>query len=880
MKYYSIFKDLNNNDIKIEIITESIGQDTELYVAAGGLRINYNGDKLYTPILKSGCSIDFLIQDIIPDFYSGTLLKPEVYIYKNNELFWFGYVTPNAYNQPYCMPYDNITIECIDTLAQANNVDYSYIVNYANQPTFIEIIEHILDKVDPNKHITKIFCSNSISLNSNNNILELLSINERNFYDEIDEAAKGDECIESICTYLGFTMFQYKDAYYIVDYNNLDSTYTVYNRTTNSSTNQLSSTARTISSIGVTNSDTNISYEGLYNKVSIVANTLKMDDPISSDNDYKGDLFGDLVQNSTYTSGYQGSEERSVWINPEVSSNTSDYALYLYDQFSQDPYHYPKHEHIWSFDNTQDWDEYKLLVSWWKSDGDWNFKYPQMRYNPNTLDLTEYTGTMSIGNGYSSQVTGGAYEIRNYQVDGWLTWAQGTMWQKVASYKVEDGMPTSLDFKEYFTISCQTTHDGIEDKFLSYENPSMLFRGGAFMINFEFYFSNNNTIAMSEMHEPPVKYDDSISNDTPTSKKERRIVFPAKLSVGDYYWNGAEWRQYTETFLAKLNAGYFDYTLHSFESTTAEPLYVDGRDWLKHIWRVWNSTYQDWDYVTETEFISRGGNPNDIIDIPTSTDTFGNEYISPTKLIYYITKNVNNSTIYIQVPATYQNQFVSDRFYLAKKFPNGGNMYGTPYKLDNTTTYLMNLNEASEGIALVIPEDLTLTGTFKFSVGRPTRHFEALTPNATCGESVGNLVIHISDMYIKYSQQGEITTSNDDIVYSNVINSGYINELEDVQMRVNTYTNKMMSYSYVLNNGDFLDTLTYNNKTQMQEYNIIEKLVNHYSTKKLVYSSTIYNDNITPCSILTDTHLNKTFPVVGVQYNMCSNFATVTCIEI
>lgn len=873
MKYYSIFKDLNNNDIKIEIITESIGQDTELYVAAGGLRINYNGDKLYTPILKSGCSIDFLIQDIIPDFYSGTLLKPEVYVYKNNELFWFGYVTPNAYNQPYCMPYDNITVECIDTLAQANNVDYSYIVDYANKVTFLDIIEHILDKVDPYKHITKIFCSNSVSLNGDDNILELLSIVERNFYDEIDDASKGDECIESICKYLGFTMFQYKDAYYIVDYNNLSSTYEVYNRISNSSTNQLSSTARTIDSIGVTNSDTNISYEGLYNKVSIVANTLKMDDPISSDNDYKGSLFGDLIQNTdTQKIDYDSSlqcEKRSIWINPEATGNFNDFILYMYDQFTPTD-SYPKDEKIWSWTSKQGWEEWKLLNSWWKSNGDWNWKVPHFRKDANGFVTEDYSGVMSIDK---------AYEIANDGLSGWLTWQQGSTWQKVAAYKADE-VPTKLDWKEYFTISCQERHVGLEDKFLSYENPGMIFKGGALMINFEFYFSYNNTIAMTEMPEPSMTYDDSIAHDTNTLKKERRIVFPAKLSVGSYYWNGAEWRQYTETFLAKLNSGYFDYTLHSLESTTAEPLYINGRDWLKHIWRVWNSTYQDWDYVTETEFIRRGGNPDDIIDIPTSTDTFGDEYITPTKLIYYITKNVNNSTVYIQVPAAYQNQYVSDRFFLATKFPNGGKVYGQTYKLNNTTTYMMNLNEASEGIALLIPEDLTLTGTFKFSIGRPTRHFEALTPNATVGESVSGLIVHISDMYVKYSQQGEITTSNDDIVYSNVINSGYINELEDVHMRVNTYTNKMMSYSYVLNGNDFLDKLTYNNKTQMQEYNIIEKLVNHYSDKKLVYSCTLYNDDITPCSVLTDTHLNKTFPVVGVQYNMCSNFATVTCIEI
>ena len=879
MKYYSIFKDLDENDIKIEIITESIGPDTELYTATDGLTINYAGDSLYMPLLKSGCSIDFMIEDIIPDFYTGKLLSPEVYIYKKEvgandyELFWFGYVTPNAYNQPYCQPYDNITIECIDTLAQAANVDYSYIVDYANKTSFINIIKHVLNKVDPSFHIPKIFCSTSISLNSSTNILDLLSIVERNFCDEIDEASKGDECLGEICKYLGFTMFQYKDAYYIIDYNNLNSQYTEYDRTTNSVVNQLSSLPKDISTIGVRASDTNISLEGLYNKVSIVANTLKMDDPISSDNDYKGSLFGDLVQNTnTQEADYDSSqqcEKRSIWINPEATGNLGDFILYNYNIFTSTA-SWPKDEKVWSWTSKQGWEEWKLLNSWWKSDGDWSWKVPHLRYDANGFQTEDYSGVMSIDK---------AYQIEYTTMSSWLTWQQGSTWQKVAAYKADE-VPTTLDWKEYFTISCQERHVGLEDKFLSYENPGMIFKGGALMINFEFYFSYNNTIAMTEMPEPNMTYDDSIANDTNTLKKERTIVFPAKLSVGDYYWNGAEWRQYTSTFLAKLNGGYFDCSLFSEEvPSTGEE--VNGRNWIKYIWKIWNSTYQDWEYVTETEYNNFVGGTKEIVTIPTYTDTFGNECIYGPRIIYYIQKTSNGP--YIQVEASYQNQYVSDRFFLAKKFPNGGKVYGQTYKLNNTTTYLLNLNEASEGIALPIKKDgeeLTLSGTFKFSIGRPTRHFEALTPNATVGESASGLIVHISDMYVKYSQEGEVTTSNDDIVYSNVINSGYVNELDDIDMQVNTYTNKMMSYSYVLNGNDFLDKLTYNNKTQIQEHNIIEKLVNHYSNKKLVYSSTIHNDDITPCTLLTDTHINKTMPVVGIEYDMYKNYATVTCIEI
>ena len=859
MIYYSTFKDINNANIRIEIITDSTGDDKELLLTANGLTINYNGDELYKPLLKSGCSIDFLVEDIIPDFYTGTLLKPEVYVYKNNELFWFGYVTPNAYNQPYCRYYDSITVECIDTLSQANNVDFTYINGYNNKATFLAIIEHILNKVDPNKNIKTIFCAKSLSLNGDSNILEKLSIIERNFCDEIDDPMKGDECIEEICRYLGFTMMQYKDAYYIVDLKHLDTTYDSYDRGSTGATNVLSSTPKNIATVGVRGSNTNITLDGLYNKVSIVASTLKIEDPISSDNEYTGNLFGDLVQNSV-TQPY---EQRSVWVNPEISDNMNDYQL-LHQDFMTSQYSYPKDEHIWSFTQKEGWDEYKLLSSWWKTDGDWTYKVPFIMDTPTTG--SDYNGPMSIDK---------AYEIYASTGLGYLTWREGATWQKTFSYKVEDGAPPTLDWKQYFTISCQNTHAGIENYFLAYERPIMTFKGGAFMINFEFYLSYNNTIAMKEMHEPPVKYDDSITNDTEKLVKERRLVFPAKLSVGNYYWNGESWVQYTESFIAKLDAGYFDYTLHSEYSSSDSSLKVRG-NWMKYIWKIWNSTFQDWEYVTETTYNNFIGT-KDMETIPTVTNA-GEEWIVGPRIIYYIQDKI--SLEWIQVPASYQNQFVSDRFFLAKKFPNESNVYGTTYKLDNTTTFEMNLNDASQGIALQIPSDLTLSGTFRFSIGRPTKSFEALTPNAQCGESIGYAVCHISDMYVKYSQEGDVTSDNDDIVYSNVIAGGYINELDDVTMKVNTYTDKMTSYSYVFDGDNFLDELTYENTTQIQEHNIIEKLVNHYSDKKITYSTSINNDNITPCTLLTDTTLNKTMPIVSIEYNMCDNSASVTCIEI
>lgn len=876
MKYFSEFNDIDNNTIRVEVITDGGGEDQELNVAWNGINVTYEGGEIYKPIIKSGASIDFVIENVISDFYTGNLLSPKVYIYKNGTLFWYGYITPNAYTQPYNLKYETMTIECIDILAQAGNVDYTYIVDATNQATFIDIIKHILDLVDPNNNISNIFVTNTISLNGNSDILSRLSILERNFTDELENKMKCDEVLEEICKYLGLTIFQFLNGIYVIDFKNIDAQYTTYNRG-GSGSYSLNNGPVSIYQLGITEENGSISLEGLYNKVTIVANTLKQGNPIEEDtqDEFSSSLFGDLVDNTEIPSE-ASAPGTSLWINPNRPSTNSSYSVVESTFDGSYHYTYPRNENIWTFEDksADHWNEYKLLVSWWKTAGQWRYNPPFM-YEGNNTGST-YSGPMSIER---------ANAIWTYFGMGGMKWNQGSTWQKVFCYSVDD-IPTKPDWKNYFTISCQNRHTGLDNYFFSYTSPvSYSYKGGGLIINMDFYFSMNNTIAADVLPEPSVRYDDTISNDTSTLTKNRLLLFPAKLSIGDFYWNGESWQQYSSSFLQKLNGGYFDYTLYSdFYSATQTIPITDN--WKLHIWKIWNSSYQDWEYVTESVYNNYTGT-KEVYNVPTYYNTtFQETYIVGPYTMYYIQKGGQ----WVQVDAAYQNQFISDRFWLYKKFKNGDSVYGGSYNLTNTCTYNIPLTEPTEGQVLLIPNDMTLTGVFKFSVGRPTQASDALTPGGLTGESLGNRILHISSLYVKYSTSGETTSSNNDIVYTNEISGGYVNELEDIKMRVNTYSDTMSSYSYVMNGSEYLDTLTYNGKTQKQENNIIDKLVDHYSHPKFIYTNTLHNkfpddeENnitaITPGTRLTEPSLGVTMPISGIIFDLHRNYATVTCIEV
>lgn len=192
LRYYSSFKDINENTIKIEIYknTTATLQAEELLLSADAVSIQYQSSNIFQPLKQSAASINVLTNKVLSDLYTGKLNDIQIRIYKNNSLFWLGYQTPNLYSSPYNDLYDELTIECIDTIAQLENIQYEYINGKNNITSFIDILYWIMNKTDSEKLINNIYVHTSLSVDGNNKVMEKLSIQERNFFDEENESEK------------------------------------------------------------------------------------------------------------------------------------------------------------------------------------------------------------------------------------------------------------------------------------------------------------------------------------------------------------------------------------------------------------------------------------------------------------------------------------------------------------------------------------------------------------------------------------------------------------------------------------------------------------------------------------------------------------------
>ena len=90
---------------------------------------------------------------------------------------------------------------------------------------------------------------------------------------------------------------------------------------------------------------------------------------------------------------------------------------------------------------------------------------------------------------------------------------------------------------------------------------------------------------------------------------------------------------------------------------------------------------------------------------------------------------------------------------------------------------------------------------------------------------------------------------SDDVIYSNTINGSNVTEMDDLELKINTYNDqKPIAKSYIMEQT-YSDNYKYHTegfhnslsgKTQRQELNLIDKYVSHYSSPKKIYNCVVH----------------------------------------
>lgn len=797
--YYSEFKDVAENSIRVEIHKDSDSEvsATELLLSADTAQIECDADSLFSPVKVSELTLNVLTKDIQKELYTAKANEVSAKVFKNGVLLWFGYLSPNVYSSDYTDETNLLSLEFVDTLSQLDYFKYRYIDTAENKSyirSFYDIITTVLDRIDGERIINEIYLSNSLQVDGSNDVLGSIMIQERNFFDESEEADTCKNVLSEIIKYLSMTMIQYENKYLILDYDAIKTgnhKYVKYDRTTGMNELVTLPVNEVIINKNIYEANATISLGEVYNKIVVIGNN----NPISN-------LIPDLLDDE------------------DLENQNEDKNKY-----------YQKVESI-------DGEDYSLISAYFKSKNNWIVDTP---------------------------INGKKEEIKEITLDNITDIYQGSFFQKVADYKNKDGEPSSLRWTTYLTMiglaKLSQTHsygEGLKPKLIAKDYGGSIYKGGYLIANIKYKYSNHvqaNTclIEPTQIYKTGTYVFPFVEN-----------LFPCRLSIGNKWFDGETWQD-NEIIQDKIKRNYYKKVLGP---TT----------FLKAHWYYYIDEYGYKRFVTKSAY-------NNLSD---TIKKYDGGYEN-NNLVYYYTDE-NKDTVYTTQEFFYEC-LLKDKFFLVHKNYDGDRIFGVDKELTNTVSYKLNLINSKDGVIIPIPDNEITEGSLHFEIWTPLdlgkvpqvqQHEEQNYCNA----------IHISDLSLVYTTDKytvDIFSKEKydaDIKFENVVNEEYVNDFEDLELQVNTYSEKAGSYSYVIErvgeNYDYIDNiLNLNTREQLkQEEHIITKYYNYFSSPKYIYSNTLNNVGIKPYSLLFENTLGKNFFLSKWVMNLGDNSIEVTANEV
>lgn len=167
----------------------------------------------------------------------------------------------------------------------------------------------------------------------------------------------------------------------------------------------------------------------------------------------------------------------------------------------------------------------------------------------------------------------------------------------------------------------------------------------------------------------------------------------------------------------------------------------------------------------------------------------------------------------------------------------------------------------------IMPIDRMLTGDFEFILlsSRTGRDYS----------EVGRILKDFKIDYVKENAIGIKSSSNSDRIYENVINEKYINELDEIELKISSYNNDGACYSKVILGDEYLTDNLYSaieETTARPEEQLIRRIIKRYSAPRIKLTQVIKEtSDLTPISRLYDNYMvNKRFINAGgtIDYQM------------
>ena len=896
MYIHGSFYDINNNEIKVQIVsyndtsTERIIGEDGLYFGGSPLTISTDIEDTFTHVIKQSLEINFVTDNYVGDlFFSNGARDITVKVLKNDTPIFVGYVTPTTFTQPFVHGVDEFTVNCTDILSTLQYYNYKDVTvkNYAAMKqtadvvTIGDAIKEMLDFNYPIYYDT----SKGITSTALSTVFDDISVSEIVFYDDDADSIKTqDEILNGILQYMNLHIIQQGESFYIFDWDSIKNGNTI--TWTNIQDNTATTETRTVSNINSTkfaNSDTNITIADVYSQISLTCDLIKQETLIESP-----------LDSDSLTSLYSGKQPYMVEYISEGEGKTANNA---FNDLVKG--------------NVNDYDACKT-VNW----------FVQVMQNPNWK--------LNIGSGQTiddlcEQNSDGTY-INQWKIPKYLRQNSCTpAIMRLGSYEVDGGevrdnsLVNKIEMNDYLCISINGNETSNETNHFPSDT---LLRDKAPIIE---YVGNNSGGLYSPSDDETINYLvfsgklllQPIQYESSTMYSDKNNNFEAiRLTNAD------------RSFFSPINPNYTEEIISNYSNVIKSDNNSDGRYYTRKFYTIEKPTEKSETYMTDgtpsfqpwTKDKSAHGYKFNYSAEGDGSDRYSKLPILECELMIgdkrLIETNIDqygNSTFEWVHVGQEPTEEVDGETYTITTFSLGFNpkigdyIIGDEFDIQNTIDYTMNVD--ASGTAIPIRKSDGVSGKVTFKIlgavnllwNDITRRHPSFWRHTRWSSDARFILAHTENILIKdfeckvYSNNGmNENEGNDELVYMSAENENYVAKKDDIdfmfatQLTSKDALEKGISTSVIMNAP--IDSSTklgvtsiYNantDETAKAEEHYINQYYNEYSEPKILLELTLHDDNIKFTDIYSlNKFTNKRFYPISINRDIRLDNATLTLKE-
>lgn len=910
MKYIGEFTSLYDNRYKVEIITNGISSsEKQITLGADPVVIETDSDDgLFSPIKARSCTINIVAESFFFDMYASSAKQNEVYIYKyvndNWNCIFEGYVTPGVYDQDW-QTLTTIEVECCDKISVLQYFQYQYL-DYTGkgeqQVSLFDLLKRCLT-VAGYKSINIMYPDKSLVNTVNSQSIPVLTsatVSEANLFDDDDEHTPWtyEDILTQICQFLGVSCCVHNNIIYLVDYqcvykyNNGMNSYKHATNTQVYGSSEISNVTWTKDNL--LGNSPKLSLDQTFNKISI---SCSLYDYASDDEEDLGSKLIDYNNLINFLSWgavgqYYDTWDFSTRVISKDSDVTFDCKLKMYKPSYTDN---KAGKWKWRFFESNIYDGQP-------NDGTYHDNFetdPRYYYNDdydvNYTKKVEYTDPVDINWCYSKLVTRAygvsyfehAYEdftesnIKNVSYPN-FNYPRKCIYKNIAvpiKYGIYKRGGTSLNysFNEAIMFTPINRNINLNNRIhASFEKVGNAGQASNKIKEMQNYATNILNKIKTENCKPNLTYEDTVDTRYSPNKGTAYLTFYCELLYQCYiYWKESKKKAYSYNCWVDVNNNNYN-TLFpdnemGFDKAPIAYSRQYGNSEFNKGWtmlklqisigdKYWNgSKWQNTECTFELNF------HKEMIDTSNSKGDHDDETFN----LYSWMKPVYNTN-----PA--MNIDNKDRYVLP--ITKEDNLFGK-LKVVIFTPYIHTTID--ELFSKIWAEDQGTWGGGWTKYGVGDMQIDRLPQH-----------IFMKDLEVTYVYSTEDVGSDeeeddDDIVYSNVINESYVEEFDDIELKINTQVdNKPQSRSYLLNSNDdnqFLHDVNCpaTGHNYRPEEHLIEKYYNHYASPKKIFDiTTLFDDSITPATpIVYESLSDKPLCIDTQEINLADDTNDIKLVE-